>query len=135
MKLFEHLIERENFDIVAEKDYTVEKWFYGPRFNGYIIKVTISFIWKDQGYGNRVGKIWLQIVRDKEMILQTRRDLCGIAPHDWDKVNIYLTRGDAIVSNFRPSEHFRFIQNVGGVGGHCLHVRGFRSLVKLQGYS
>lgn len=69
------------------------------------------------------------------MILQTRRHLCGIDPHDWDKVNIHLTRGDAIVSDFTPSEYFRFMQNVGGGGGHCLHVRDFKALVELQSYS
>ena len=43
MKLFEHLIERENFNIVVEKDYTAEKWFYGPRFNEYIRLLFLSY--------------------------------------------------------------------------------------------
>ena len=122
MKIVGRLIERENFDIAAEKHYPAQKWFDGPKFNGYIIKITITFTWKVQRYGNRSGKIWLQIIRDREVILQTRHNLCGIVPHDWDKVNILLTRGDTIVSDFRSGNHFCFMPNMGGGGGHSLHV-------------
>lgn len=67
------------------------------------------------------------------MILETTKKKFGIAPHDWEKVNIHLTREDAIVREFRPGDHFRFMRLIGGGGGdHSLQVWDFKGLVELQ---
>ena len=123
------LIKQDNFDAGQRSS---KYWFDAPKFDAYVKKMTISFKWKDQGYGNRLGRIWLQIIRGKKMIFQTSKDLCGLAPHKWGNVNKDLTRSDTVISNFRPGDHFRFMRHIGGGGGHSLHVRNFKALVELQ---
>ena len=82
--------------------------------------------------GEQKGKIWLQIIRGVEKILQTRQDFFGVAPHSWGKVNIHLTRADVIVREFRPEDHFRFMRYIGDGGDHSLHVQDFKTLMELR---
>lgn len=44
--------------------------------------MTISMKWQDQVYGNRKGKIWLQIIRGKELVFESSQTLCGLAGHE-----------------------------------------------------
>ena len=67
------------------------------------------------------------------MILETTKYFFGIASHNWEKVNIHLTREDAILRELRPGDHFHFMRFIGGGGGgHSLHVRDFKGLLELQ---
>ena len=109
-----------------------EKWFDGPKLNKYVEDINISMKWKDQGGGNRKGKVWLQIIRNNEMILETKPELCGLAKHDWEEVNIHLTREDNIVKEYKPGDQFRIMRNIGGGGGHELNVQNFNLVSKLQ---
>ena len=68
------------------------------------------------------------------MILQRSRGLFGTAPHCYENLYLNLTRNDSVVSAFRPDNHFRLVRNIGPDGGHSLHVRNFKALVKLQDY-
>ena len=127
------VIKQDDFDIVANQVDCAQKWFDVQKFDGYIIKTTVSFKWKDQGYKNRKGKIWLKIIRGVEVILETRQEFFGTAPHNWGNVIIHLTRADAVVREFRPGDYFRFMRYIGGGGAHSLHVRDFKTLVELRG--
>ena len=127
------VIKQDDFDIFANEVDRAQKWFDVQKFDGYIIKMTVSFKWKDQEYGNRRSKIWIQIIRGVEIILETRQDFFGTALHNWDTVNIHLTRADVVVREFRPGDHFRFLRYIGSGGGHSLHVRNFKTLVELRG--
>ena len=68
--------------------------------------MSISFKWKDQGSGYRKGKIWLQIIRGMEKILETSKSLFGTAPHSYENVNQNLTRNDSVLSEFKPVRSF-----------------------------
>ena len=127
------VIKQDDFDIFTTQVDRAQKWFDVQKFDGYIIKMTVSFKWKEQGYGNRRSKICLQIIREVEIILETRQDFFGIALHNWDMVNIHLTRADVVVGEFRPGDHFQFMLYIGGGGGHSLHVPDFKTLVELRG--
>lgn len=94
--------------------------------------MTISMKWQDQGYGNRKGKIWLQIIRDKELVFESSQTLCGLAGHEWETINIKLTKEDDVVNNLRPGDKYRFMRNVGGGGEHELHVSNFKAIVRLE---
>ena len=127
------LVTQGNFDIALRKGQeSTQKWFDAPKFDAYVKKMIISFKWKDQGSGNRKGKIWLQIIRGVEKILETSKGIFGTAPHSYENVNLTLTGNDSVVSEFRPGDHFRFMRNIGAGGGHSLHVRNFKALVELQ---
>ena len=78
------LITQGNFDVAVQRGQeSTQKWFDAPKFDGYVKKMSISFKWKDQGSGYRKGKIWLQIIRGMEKILETSKSLFGTAPQLW----------------------------------------------------
>ena len=107
-----------------------EKWFDGPKLNKLAEYIIISMRWKDQGWGNRKGKIWLRIIRGSELVLETDPWLCGLANHDWEEVTIPLTEEDDIVKKFKPGDHFQIMRDIGGGGGHHLMVRKFKLVIK-----
>ena len=109
-----------------------ERWFDGPKLSKYIENIMISMKWKDQRWGNRKGKVWLQIIRNSEMILETEPGLCGLANHSFEEVNIHLTREDNIVKEYKPGDQFRIMRNIGGGGGHRLFVQNFKLIIKLK---
>ena len=127
------LIERADFSIILRPGQPyIQKLFDAPKFSYYIEKMTISFEWKDQGWGNRKGKIWLQIFRGSKMVHETTAYLCGVAPHKWGDVKVSLSSKDAVVRAFRPGDYFRFMGDVGRGGNHAIYVRNFKFLVELQ---
>ena len=109
-----------------------EKWFDGPKIDKKIRSITISFEWKDQGWGNRKGNVWLKIIREEEVILETNSSLCGLAEHKWSDVTVHLGKEQNIVSEFKPGDKYRFMQNVGGGGGHNLHIKNFKAFLRLD---
>ena len=109
-----------------------EKWFDGPKIDKKIRSIVISFKWKDQGWGNRKGNVWLKIIREGEVILETSSSLCGLAEHKWGEVNVYLGKEQNVVSQFKPGDKYRFMQNVGGGGGHSLYIKNFEVALRLE---
>ena len=54
------------------------------------------------------------------------------APHQEEQYSRVLTINDDIVRISQPGDFLRFMKNVGGGGGHKLHVRKFRVIIQLQ---
>ena len=104
-------IKQDNFSVNRPG---TEFWFYAPKFGGYVKKMSISFERKDQGWGIRRGKIWVQLIKGEEMILETSKDLSGLSPHSWENVNINLIRNHCVISEFKPGDHFRFMRIIDG---------------------
>ena len=109
-----------------------EKWFDGPRIKKHVRDIRIYFKWKDQGFGNRKGQIWLKLMRNGNMVKETKPTLCGVAEHSWDNIDILVTSNDPIVKEFKPGDRYCFMCNVGGGGGHELHVKNFKAVVRLE---
>ena len=55
------------------------------------------------------------------MILETSKGFFCTPPHSYENVNRNLTRNDTW-----------FMRNIGNGGGHSLHFRNFKALVKLR---
>ena len=131
-KINEIVITAADFSVQGPYNGESEKWFDGPSVERFVKDMTISMKWQDQGYGNRKGKIWLQIVRGEEMVFESRQTLFGLAGHEWETINIKLTREDDVVNNLKPGDKYRFMRNVGGGGGHELHVSNFKAVVRFD---
>ena len=109
-----------------------ERYFDGPRLRGIVKRLTVSVkSWNDQGWGNRKGELFVQLVRGEEIVAE-RRELFGIAAHSEKSGEIELLRSEKVVSNAQPADRYRFMRRVGGGGGHTLTVRGFKALAILQ---
>jgi len=61
------IVEGEDFDESGPWDghFCPETYMDVPILTRGIISVKMSFEWKDQGWGNQKGQIWLQLIRDK----------------------------------------------------------------------
>lgn len=99
--------------------------------------------WKDQGFGNRKGHIWLQLRRPKkevnsddgtsfDLVSEMRADHFGVAPHQTSKFSGTLTQEDEILSLAQPGDYYQVMKNVGGGGGHSLTVRDFKTVLHFK---
>ncbi len=91
----------------------------------------MSVVWKDQGWGNRKGEIYVVLKRGSGEEVATKRQPLGIAPHEKGKAMTELW-GDPVVTLAREGDHYHFVRNAGGGGGHQLKVKNFRVVVELR---
>lgn len=109
-----------------------ELYFDGPVLPSLVKKLMLSVEWKDQGWGNRKGEIFVSLVRGRlEQIVAERRGPLGIAPHEWSSSAVEL-KEDKVVTEAKQGDFYRFTRNAGGGGGHQLIVKNFKAIVYLQ---
>jgi hypothetical protein len=107
-----------------------ERYFQGPVFTAKIKKVSLSIKWKDQGWGNRKGEIFIKLMRKSGMVAE-KRAVFGIAEHEWTTPSATLGADEPIVRDAQPGDFYEFMRNVGGGGGHELCVENFKAVVSL----
>lgn len=117
----------------------VEPYFDGPVLQTAVKSLKVSVAgWKDQGWGNRKGIIFVRLMRrpvepasnsggtrEESTIVA---DLFGLAEHMETSAERQLRKSDTVVSLARPGDWYRFMRRGGGGGGHTLDVRGFRAI-------
>ena len=76
-------VQGEDFSLSgpSDGDFTPETYFDVPVETGGLVRVAMAWEWKDQGYGNRKGQVWLQLVREGEVVEDSRELLSATAPH------------------------------------------------------
>ena len=117
----------------------VELYFDGPRLLAGVRRLAVRVAgWKDQGWGNRKGELFVRLMRpavaqkQREEIVAERRDFFGLAEHEETSARLEINRRESVVASARPGDWYRFMRRVGGGGGHKLFVRGFRAVASLQ---
>ena len=112
--------------------WTPEPYFDGAPLPARVKKLSLSVEWKDQGWGNRKGQIFVSLVqgRSKQIVAERLQPL-GIALHHWDTATAELT-DDQIVTQAQQGDFYRFTRNAGGGGGHELKVKNFRAIACLH---
>ena len=137
----------EDFSVSGPYICHDELYFDGPVLSSSVKKLAMSVLWKDQGYGNKKGEIFVKLMRpeagrshptppstlralEDEQITEIaeRRQLFGIAEHYWKRKHSVIC-DHPVVSKARPGDFYRFMRYVGGGGGHELTVRNFRVVV------
>ena len=112
---------------------TLETYFNGPKLHKSVKHLTVSVeSWKDQGWGNRKGELFVRLMRAEDVIVAERRDFFGLAEHVKTSAKLVMTRADEAVEKAQPGDWYQFMKRVGGGGGHKLIVRGFRAVALLQ---
>ena len=107
-------------------------YFDGPPLPARVKKLSLSVEWKDQGWGNRKGEIFVSLVRGRsKQIVVERRHPLGIAEHHWDTPTAEL-KEDEVVTQARRGDFYRFTRNAGGGGGHELEVKNFKAIACLH---
>lgn len=131
----------ENFNKTGPSDghFCPEVYFDGPVMAQRMKSVRAEWDWRDQGYGNRKGMIWLQLLRGEEVMADSLEDYPTLAPHVRGPVGqmereVLEIRDHPVVTRSRPGDRLRFMRNIGGGGGHKLKVKNFRVKIELKKY-
>ena len=106
-----------------------EIYFDGPKLKKRVKEIKMSLTWKDQGWGNRKGEVWVQLMRGDDIVAECR-DTFGIAKHKEEFARAHISNHQ-IVQMAQPGDFFRFMRNVGGGGGHQLVVKDFEVVAEL----
>ena len=133
------IIRGEDFRIQGPSfgHWAPELYFDGPLLSKAVRKLTMSLLWKDQGWGNRKGEIFMKLMRpssssannDFEAVAEKRK-IFGIAEHEEKKDRVELSL-HPVVKLAQPGDFYRFMRNAGGGGGHTLTVANFRVVATL----
>ena len=111
-----------------------EVYFDGPPFTCAVKKLTMSLVWKDQGWGNLKGEIYMKLMRPAatgaDVVVENRR-LFGIAKHQEERAKAVLS-DSPVVRQVQSGDFYRFMRNVGSGGGHELTVKKFRVVAWLS---
>jgi len=119
-------------------DFEPETYFDGPEMNQGAKSIKMSFQWRDQGFGNRKGQMWIQLIREGQVLADTREDYYELAPHTAGRARFedreVVIKDHPVVELLTRGDKLRFMRNVGGGGGHSLHVRQFKVVIELKKY-
>ena len=107
-----------------------EPYFLSDVMNQRVRSLTMSFRWRDQGYGNRKGMLWIELMRDGEMIATSKDDFHFLAPHQ-EETREVLIKDHPVVDKVRKGDVLQFMRNTGGGGGHSLKVENFKVTLEL----
>ena len=91
----------ENFKKWGPSDghFCPEPYFLSPVMNQRVRSVIMSFRWRDQGYGNRKGMLWIELLRDSEVI--GKGILLPWRTRMWRKHTSRWSRGRSVSSSHR----------------------------------
>lgn len=116
-----------------------ELYFDGPPLTSTVKRLSMSLVWKDQGWGNLKGEIFVTLMRpskregqkkcNPEVVVEKRR-VFGIAKHSEEAAKSEIT-ADPILTLAQPGDFYRFMRNIGGGGGHSLTVTKFKAVATL----
>ena len=84
-------------------------------------RVEVRCNWKDQGWGNKKGRVHLRAYRGEELVLN--ECLFGICGHEWAEVNREIAASE--LSHLLPRDRCELWIIIGGGGGHRLQIQGF----------
>lgn len=111
-----------------------ELYFDGPVLKSTVKSLKSSVHWRDQGWGNRKGRIFVILIRpdlmEKKEVAKNN-NLFGIAEHNW-KTSTRLLIDDPVVKLAQPGDYYCFMRDPGGGGGHKLYVKHFTVLLELD---
>lgn len=108
-----------------------ELYFETPKLPSTVKKLSLSVTWKDQGWGNRKGEVFLKLMRpvvtwnERPIEVAELRKLFGIAEH-YEMTSEVIIERHSVVTEAKPGDFYRFMRRAGGGGGHELTVKNFR---------
>eukprot|EP01129_Flabellula_baltica_P005749 TRINITY_DN20_c0_g1_i4.p1 TRINITY_DN20_c0_g1~~TRINITY_DN20_c0_g1_i4.p1 ORF type:complete len:391 (-),score=84.26 TRINITY_DN20_c0_g1_i4:14-1186(-) len=94
--------------------------------NQSIHSMDFSIRWKDQGYGNQKGRVFLSVTRDGSAVIE-RHSVFGVAAHEWEDQTVELNASNLPdIANIRGGDVVELSYYVGGGGGHKLYIDSFK---------
>lgn len=89
-------------------------------------KIELRFTWRDQGFGNRKGRLRVRLVHALTGEDMASSPEYGIAPHEEEDIEESFDFNHGLVRNC--AEGYKYVVEVvvGGGGGHALYLRDFQ---------
>jgi len=105
--------------------------FGSVKLEGEPTRIVIDYAWKDQGWGNRKGRMQLSVV---DGLLESRigADMFGIAEHAMTQGQLVLDESNAsqFLAHCNEGTMLELQRSVGGGGGHRLEIGNFTGQVE-----
>lgn len=83
----------------------------------------IKCTWKDQGWGNQKGKLYLKLIApdcsEKASFTVTQ----GVSPHDWEDIKVVLGATEAVLAEATDGCWYQVTAEPGSGGGHELFLK------------
>jgi hypothetical protein len=118
-----------HFEMAAGHGYDPPMlYFDGGVVPNDIVAAVARIAWKDQGWGNRKGHVWLRVMREKELVREVT--LFGPAAHEPEVLTLVLDR--TALADICPGDSLEFWRLIGGGGGHSLRIYTFSFELLLQ---
>ena len=90
-----------------------------------VVAGTVQFSWKDQGWGNQKGEMFL-VLMSAAGEEEACRNLTGlVAPHQWEDIKVELVAADPVVAKATAGCWYQVRAECGSGGGHELFVKDF----------
>lgn len=84
---------------------------------------TVKFTWKDQGWGNQKGKLYLKLIApggsEKASFTVTQ----GVSPHDWEDMRVVVGATEAVLAQATVGCWYQVTAEPGSGGGHVLYLK------------
>jgi len=73
----EQLLTGQDFSLSGPRDgdFCPETYFEVEVVSRGLVAIKMDWEWRDQGYGNQKGQLWLQLVRDGQVMFSKLADL------------------------------------------------------------
>ena len=86
---------------------------------------TVEFTWKDQGWGNQKGALFLLLMSASGTQKASYTLTDHASPHEWEEVKIDLVATDAVLAEATAGCWYQFKADASPDGGHELYVKDF----------
>jgi len=114
----------------SDGHFEPEHYFDSPVMDLRVRSITMTFKWQDQGYGNRKGMVWIDLVRSGEVIHSSLEAFPNLADHKMKSEEIIISN-HPVVDGIRKGDILKFMVNVGGGGGHSLKIKDFNAKLEV----
>ena len=85
----------------------------------------LKFSWRDQGFGNRKGKLRVRLINALTGVDVASSPEYGIAPHEEEMIEESFDFNHGLVRNCVEQHRYVVEVIVGGGGGHALYLSDF----------
>merc|ERR1712137_1535301 len=78
--------------------------------------IDVQCEWKDQGFGDRTGSVWIRLIRGNKQVSECRHMFGECAHHEWTKVKCTLINTH-LNNNAHPGDVIRVMRDAGPGNG------------------
>lgn len=111
----EHKYEKPGWDRILVTD---------PLVDSTASSISVKFDWKDQGWGNRKGKVRIILLSDDKTTRIAQKEI-RVAPHEWETKEDTIDSNHDLITLFQDGYSYAVEVMAGWGSNHLLYLRDF----------